>query len=105
MSPYKSINIEKNVNDSNIQSNNYFASPADIFNRDNEKKLAQSSDICINENIITQSPNLYGGSQINTPLNVTSETEYNHRTSSSPITEVPEKPTNKSYSKGLRSKS
>ena len=55
----------------------------------------KSPDICINKNIITPSPTLYGGSQTNTPQNLTRETEYNHRTSSSPITEAPEKPTNK----------
>ena len=37
---------------------------------------------------------LYGGSQTNTPQNLTREIEYSHRTSSSPITEAPEKPTN-----------
>ena len=57
-SPRKSINTDKNVNDSDIQSNNNFAIPADIFNRDNEKELAQSPNICINENIITPSPTL-----------------------------------------------
>ena len=55
----------------------------------------KSPDICINKNIITPSPTLYGGSQTNTPQNLMRETEYNHRTSSSPITEAPEKPTNK----------
>ena len=45
--------------------------------------------------IITPSPTLYGGSQTNTPPNLKRETEYNRRTSSSPITEAPEKPTNK----------
>ena len=78
-----------------MQSNNNFATPADIFNRDSEKELAQSPDICINKNIITPSPTLYGGSQTNTPQNLTRETEYNHRTSSSPITEAPERPTKK----------
>ena len=102
---HKNFNTDKNVNNSNIQSNNNFATPADIFNQDNEKELAQSPDICINKNIITPSPTLYGGSQINTPQNLTRETEYNPRTSSSPITEAPEKPTNKSYFKGQRSKS
>ena len=58
-------------------------------------ELTQSPDICIKKNIITPSPTLYGGSQTNTPQNLMRETEYNHRTSSSPITEVPEKPTNK----------
>ena len=33
--------------------------------------------------------------KINTPQNVTSGTEYNHRTRSSPLTQVHEKPTNK----------
>ena len=32
-SPHKNINTDKNVNNSNIQSNNNFATPADIFNR------------------------------------------------------------------------
>ena len=92
-SPHKNFNADKNVNNSNIQSNNNFATPADIFNRDNE--LAQSPDICISKNIITPSPNFYGGSQTNTPQNLTREIEYNHRINSSPITEAPEKPTNK----------
>ena len=92
----KSEKNDKNVNDLNIRSiNNNFVTPADIFNRDNKKELTQSPDICINKNIITLSPTLYGGSQINTPQNLTSETEYNHKTSSSPITQVPEKPRNK----------
>ena len=69
--------------------------PADIFNRDNERELTQSPDICIKKNIITPSPTLYGGSQINTSQNLASETEYNHRISSSPITQTPKKPTNK----------
>ena len=77
------INTDKRVNDPDIQNNNNFAIPADTFNRDNEKGLAQSSDIFINENIIRPSLSLCGGSQINTPQNVRSETEYNHRTSSS----------------------
>ena len=94
-SPLKNFNTDKNVNNSNIQSNNNFATPADIFNRDNEKELSQSPDICINKNIIIPSPTLYGGSQTNTPQNLTRETEYNHRASSFPITEAPEKPTNK----------
>ena len=94
-SPLKNFNTDKNVNNSNIQSNNNFATPADIFNRDSEKELAQSPDICINKNIITPSPTLYGGSQTNTLQNLTRETEYNHRASFSPITETPEKPTNK----------
>ena len=59
-SPHKSSNTDKSVNGSNIQSNNNVATPADIFNRDNEKELAQSPGICINENIITPSPTLYG---------------------------------------------
>ena len=94
-SPHKSFNTDENVNNSNIQSKNNFATPADIFNRDSEKELAQSPDISINKNIITPSPTLYGGSQTNTPQNLTRETEYNHRISSSPITEALEKPTNK----------
>ena len=94
-SPHKNFNTDKNVNNSIIQSNNNFTTPGDIFNRDSEKELTQSPDICINKNIITPSPTLYGGSQTNTPQNLTRETEYNHRTSSSPITEAPEKPTNK----------
>ena len=94
-SPHKNINTDRNVNNSNIQSNNNFATPADIFNQDNEKELAESPDICINKNIITPSPTLYGGSQINTSQNLTRETEYNHRKSFSPITQAPEKPTNK----------
>ena len=32
-----------------FQSNNNFATPADNFNRDNEKELSQSPDICINQ--------------------------------------------------------
>ena len=59
-SAHKGISTDKSVNDSNIQSNNNFATPADIFNRDNDSELAQSPDICINENIITPSPTLYG---------------------------------------------
>ena len=95
-SPHKSINTDKNVKDLNIRSiNNNFVTPADIFNRDNKKELTQSPDMCINKNIITLPPTLYGGSRINTPQNLTSETEYNHKTSSSPITQVPEKPRNK----------
>ena len=94
-SPHKNINTDKNVNDSIIQSNNNLATPADTFNRENEKELAQSRDICINKNIITPSPTLYGGYQINTPQNLTREAEYNHRTTFSPITQAPEKPTNK----------
>ena len=72
-SPHKNINTDRNVNNSNIQSNNNFATPADIFNQDNEKELAESPDICINKNIITPSPTLYGGSQINTSQNLTRE--------------------------------
>ena len=34
-SPHKNINTDKNVNNSNIQSNNNFATPAHIFNQDN----------------------------------------------------------------------
>ena len=99
-SPHKNVNSDKNVNDSNIKSNNILATPADIFNRDNEKELAQkelaqSSDICLNKNIITPSPTLYGGSQINTLQNLTNEAEYNHRTNSASITQAPEKLTNK----------
>ena len=73
-SPHKSINTDKSVKDSNIQSNNNFATPADIFHQYNEKEFAQSSEICIKEDIITPSPTLYCGSQTNTPQNVTSET-------------------------------
>ena len=47
-------------NDSNIQSNNNFATPADIFNRDNNNEHSRSSDICINENII---PNYHPASE------------------------------------------
>ena len=94
-SPHKNVNSDKNVNDSNIKSNNSLATPADIFNRDNEKELAQSFDICLNKNIITPSATLYGGSQINTLQNLTNEAEYNHRASSAPITQAPEKLTNK----------
>ena len=73
-SPHKCINTDKSVNNSNIQNNYNSATPAGVFHRDNEKELAQSPDICINKNIITPSPTLYDGSQINTPQNVTSET-------------------------------
>ena len=66
-SPHKNFNTDENVNNSNIQSNNNFATPADIFNRDNEKDFAQSPNICIYKNIVTPSPTLYGGSQTNTP--------------------------------------
>ena len=62
LSPYKSFksfNADKNVNNSNIQSNNNFTTPEDIFNRDNEKELAQNPDICISKKIITPSPTLY----------------------------------------------
>ena len=38
-SPHKNFNTDENVNNSNIQSKNNFATPADIFNRDSEKKL------------------------------------------------------------------
>ena len=38
-SPQKNINTDKNVNDSNIQNNNNFAIPAELFNQDNEKNL------------------------------------------------------------------
>ena len=34
-SPHKNINTDKNVNNSNIQSNNNFATSADVFNQDN----------------------------------------------------------------------
>ena len=71
------INTDKSVNDSNIQSNNNYASPdaspTDVFNRDNTNELAQSS-ICINENFITPLPVLYDRSKINTPQNIKSET-------------------------------
>ena len=40
---------------------------------------------------------LYGGSQINTPQNVPSKTEYNHGTGSSALTQVAEKPKNKIF--------
>ena len=103
--PHKSINADKSVNDSNIQSNNRFATPADIIHRDNEKELAQSSEIFINKDIITLSSTLHSGSQTNTPQNVMSKTEYNHRTSSSPITQVPEKPTIKTFISKDRPKS
>ena len=81
MSAHKcNINTDQSADDSNIQSNNNYATPADNFNLNNTKEVAQSPDICINEDIITTSPTLYGGSQINIPQNVTSETEYDHRT-------------------------
>ena len=34
-SSHKNINTDKNVDYSNIESNNNFATPADIFNQDN----------------------------------------------------------------------
>ena len=37
-----SINTDKSVNDSDIQSNNNFATPADISNQDNANELPQS---------------------------------------------------------------
>ena len=80
------INTDKRVNDSNIQSNNNFATPSDIFNWSNPSELTQRTDTCINENIITPSPTLYVGSQINILQSKTTEMEYNYRTSSSPIT-------------------
>ena len=52
-SPHKNINTDKNVSDSDIQSNNNFATPADIFNRDNEEELAQSHGICKYYHLIT----------------------------------------------------
>ena len=60
------INTGKSVSDSDIQSNNNFATPADIFNQDNANELAQRPDICINQIIITPLPTLYAGSQIKT---------------------------------------
>ena len=80
------INTDKSVNDSNIQSNNNLATPSDIFDRGNANELTQRTDICINENIITPSPTLYVGSQINILQSAATETEYNYWTSSSPIT-------------------
>lgn len=88
---------DKSSNNSNFQSNNNFATSSDIFNRDNKKELAQSRHICFNENFITSWSALCGRSQMSTPQNVTNETEYNHRASPSPITQVHEKPTNKPY--------
>ena len=42
-SAHKGIHIDKSVNDSNIQSNNNFATPADIFNQDNDSELPQKA--------------------------------------------------------------
>ena len=52
------INTNQSVSDSDIQSDNNFATSADIFNRGNANELAQSPDICINDNIVTPSPTL-----------------------------------------------
>ena len=80
------VNTEKSVSDSNIQSNNNFATPADIFNRDNASRPIQKRNIDIKD-VIPSSFNLHDGSRINTPQNVTSETKHNHITTSSPITQ------------------
>lgn len=88
------INTEKSVSDSNIQCNNNFTTPADIFNRDNASRPIQKRNIDIND-VIPSSFNLYDGSRINTPQNVTSETKHNQIKSSSAMTQVPEKPTKK----------
>ena len=37
-----SINTDKSVNDSDVQSNSNFATPADISNQDNANELPQS---------------------------------------------------------------
>lgn len=47
------INFQKFSKDSNIQSNNNYATSADIFNRNNINELTLSPEICINKNIIT----------------------------------------------------
>lgn len=65
------MNTDKSVNKSNNQSSNNYASPANIFHRDNTNKSAQGPTI--NKHFITPLRVVNDESKINTTQNVTTE--------------------------------